>query len=279
MISDSFYRTERISGRMWAIRSRTGEIMYLIEGDDRALLVDTCLGVGNLRAVVEELTDKPVTVVLTHGHVDHALGAPLFDDVYMNPADNMIFVAHSPIAEREGYIESNLRAEPGSWANAEWVPPVEPHFKPLEDGMTFDLGGIVPEVYALPGHTPGTMVVLVPEERVLITGDAANNSTFVFDEFALPIETYRANVRAVEQRLAGRYDRCFMMHHVMEASGQLLSNVAAVCDDIMAGTTDDVPFSFRGGSYLVAKAATPQFQRLDGGEGNVIYAKDKVFAS
>lgn len=279
MISDDFYRTEKISEHMWAIRSRTNEIMYLIEGSKRALLVDTCLGVGNLRAVVEGLTKLPITVVITHGHVDHAMGAPLFDDVYMNPADNDIFVAHSPIAERQGYLEANLRAEPGSWANAEWVAPVAPHFKALEDGMTFDLGDIAPEIYALPGHTPGTMVVLVPEERVLITGDAANNATFVFDEFALPIETYRNNLRAVERRLAGRYDRCFIMHHVMEASGQLLASVAAVCDDILAGNTDDVPFGFRGGSYYVAKAATPDFRRLDGGEGNVIYAKDKVFAS
>lgn len=279
MICDTFYQTEKVTERMWAIRSRTGEIMYLVVGDERALLVDTCLGVGNLRQVVEDITDLPITVLITHGHVDHAMGAPLFDDVYMNSADNALFVEHSPIAERQGYIEGNLGAEPGSWADAAWVAPVEPNFKELGDGMAFELGGVSAEAYALPGHTPGTMVVLVPEERVLITGDAANNSTFLFDEWTLPVEHYRDNLREVERRLAGRYDRCFIMHHVMEASGDLLGNVIRVCDDIMAGRTDDQPFRFRGGSYLVAKAATKDFRRLDGGEGNIIYSKDRVFAS
>ena len=81
-----YYSAEKLNTHMTAIRSLTGEIMYLIEGEEKAVLVDTCLGVGHLRKFVETLTEKPITVILTHGHVDHALGAPEFDEVYMNPA-------------------------------------------------------------------------------------------------------------------------------------------------------------------------------------------------
>lgn len=277
MVSDNYYTVEPARGCITPIRSKTAEIMYLIQGSDRAVLVDTCLGVGNIRKVVESATDKPITVLLTHGHMDHAMGAPLFDDVYMNSKDNAVFVAHSPIEKREGYVEGNLHATPGSWTDAEWVPPVEPHFKELHDGDVFDLGGVHVETYSLAGHTPGIMVMLVPEAHVLITGDAANTATFLFDEFSSTVEEYQRNLAAVIERLRGRYDRCYMMHHDMEASGRLLENVRDVCEDILAGKADDQPFNFHGGRYYIAKNVAPGFRRLDGGEGNIIYNKQKVF--
>ena len=47
---------------------------YLLIGKERALLFDTAYGVGNLREFVEGITDKPVTVVNSHGHFDHTGG-------------------------------------------------------------------------------------------------------------------------------------------------------------------------------------------------------------
>lgn len=277
--AENFYRHSRINGRLQEIRSATGEIMYLVEGAERAALIDTCLGVGNIKKTAEAMTERPITALLSHGHVDHAMGAPLFGDVYMNHADDEVYRAHSPVETRAGYIEANLAAAPGTWRNADFVPPAPPSkYKNLEDGMVFDLGGTHVEAHALPGHTPGCMVFLIPEEKLLITGDAANNSVFLFDEFSLPVETYKKNLLRVIKRLDGRYDHCYMMHHDRDASGELLSRMVDVCDDIIAGKADDMPFSFMGGNYFVAKNADERFKRLDGSEGNIIYNKAKVFA-
>lgn len=276
MISDNFYIAEKVTDSVIAIRSKTGEIMYLVEGRTKAALIDTGLGVGNLRTFVENLTGKPVIVILTHGHLDHAMGAPLFDEVYMSEKDKKLYISHNPIAGRQGYIEACLGAGAGSWSSAEYVEPVQPHYKNLEDGMCFDLGDIHLDIYELPGHTAGTMTVLIREREILITGDACNGSTFLFDENSLSVEEYRENLAVLSQRTDGQYNRIFMMHHVMEASKDLLYNVIRVCDDIMECGTDDIPFPFMGGIYHIAKEVRENFVRVDGGEGNIIYNKQKI---
>ena len=83
----NYYATEKINDNLTLIRSLSGELLYLVEGTERAALIDTCVGVGHLRVFVDSLTDKPLTVLLTHGHMDHAPGAPEFDTVYMNERD------------------------------------------------------------------------------------------------------------------------------------------------------------------------------------------------
>ena len=53
--------------------------VFLFVGTERALLLDTGTGVGDIRGLVEDLTDKPVTELNSHGHPDHAMGAPEFE--------------------------------------------------------------------------------------------------------------------------------------------------------------------------------------------------------
>ena len=271
-----YYKSEKINETMTAIRSMTGEIMYLVEGQDKAVLIDTCLGVGHLRQFVENLTEKPITVLLTHGHVDHALGAPEFDEVYMNSADIEVYEKMSPLEERIGYIQANLGGNLPAFTEDDYVKPSPADFKELTDGQSFDLGGVHIEAYALPGHTHGTMVMLIPEERALILGDACNNSTFLFDENSLSVNEYRENLIQVKEKLEGRYDTTYLCHHVMTASKDMIAHVIEVCNDILDGKADDIPFEFMGHHAFVAKKANERFDRVVGGEGNIIYDKEKV---
>ena len=47
---------------------------YLVEGQDWALLVDSGMGVGDIKAVAGEITERPLIVVNTHAHWDHIGG-------------------------------------------------------------------------------------------------------------------------------------------------------------------------------------------------------------
>ena len=241
--------------------------------------MDTNLGVGHLKALVDTFTDKPYDVVLTHGHIDHALGAPEYEKVYMNHADIPIYKTMSPMEERLGYLHACLgpRYDDFGFTEEDFVPP-EPDksFEDLREGMTFDLGGLHVELVAFPGHTPGSMALFLPEDRILITGDACNDSTFLFDENASTVEEYISQVRRVKKMLEGRFDRVLICHHAIDTGADILDNMIQICEDIMAGNADDLPFHFRGMQACIARKCSPQFERDDGRRGNLIYSKEKI---
>lgn len=275
----TYYHLETVLDNIFAIKSAGGEFVYLILGDERALLIDTCVGAGHLREFVEKLTDLPITVALSHGHVDHAMGAPEFNEVYLNPLDIPLYQKMCDCETRLGYLQATL----GGQVNQDLVDsllPGEPDYKflPLSDGQVFDLGGIHVSAHAFPGHTAGMMAFLVEEKQILITGDACNNSTFLFDEEASDVETYRNAVNRIRTRLAGKYDHIFISHHEMEVSVDIMDNMLEVCDAILSGKADDLPYHFMGKTAYIAKSCDDHFHRADGKDGNLIYNKAKIKA-
>lgn len=66
------------------------------------------------------------------------------------------------------------------------------------------------------------------------------------------------------------------MHHVMEVQPDILAQMADVCDDIIGGKADNLPFAFMGKKALIAKKCNERFEREDGKSANLIYDPDKV---
>lgn len=65
----------------------SGAFMDMIVGEHHALLFDTGYGFGDLKSLVRAVTDKPLYVVNSHGHVDHACGNAQFGSAYIHPLD------------------------------------------------------------------------------------------------------------------------------------------------------------------------------------------------
>ena len=66
------------------------ESLYLVEGNDRALLIDAGTRIPELDKIVAKITSKPVTMMLTHAHGDHVGGVGAFPEVYLNAGDMTI---------------------------------------------------------------------------------------------------------------------------------------------------------------------------------------------
>ena len=60
---------------------------YLICGTEKAVLIDTGLGIGNIKSVVDSLTSLPVMAVTTHVHWDHIGGHKYFENLAVHKAE------------------------------------------------------------------------------------------------------------------------------------------------------------------------------------------------
>lgn len=269
------FKVERISKSVTRIYGICTELMYLIEGERCAALLDTGVGFGSLRKVVETLTDKPILVLLSHGHTDHAMGAGEFDHVYMNHKDDDIYRVHGEEDFRWEGVK--LSEEYTKLEREDFIPtvPVE-KFTSMSGGDVFDLGGKTLRVYNCPGHTKGTVVFLLEEERRLFLGDACNSNTFMYDEYSTTIAEYERSLQTLKEEVEGKYDVAYAFHGDGKLTDTIIDEVIDVCHDIMDGNTDDIPMTFRGTHGLIAKAIGDDRKRLDGKCGNIVYNKERI---
>ena len=189
------FKAERALPGVTHIMDAMGVCMTLLEGKDRALLIDAGYGLENVRDHVQTLTDRPVSLVLTHGHHDHALGAMHFERVLIHPAEEPVYRTYTADFQRRQVLmqaaEKGLSVDEAGYLRA---PVPEPE---MITGGELDLGGLTARVIPCPGHTPGSLVVYVPEQRLLLTGDDWNPTTWLFFPEALPVGKYLKNMRAL----------------------------------------------------------------------------------
>ena len=75
---------------LWAINEIDKTVMYVINGTERALLLDTGLGLTDLKEEVLKLCgEKSLIVVNTHAHVDHNSGNYQFEEVCVEGMTNL----------------------------------------------------------------------------------------------------------------------------------------------------------------------------------------------
>ena len=208
-MSQQVFVTTQIEPSIWQITDVLDDRAYLLVGESAAVLVDTCAGYGNIAQTVRELTQLPVTVLLTHSHYDHVGGTYFFEEVRISSDDDgqeeyetgLATKAHKTLVER-GQFDPNIAFGPYDG--------FAPRIAHVRDGDVFYLGGLTVEAVALPGHTPGSMGYLVRERRVLLSGDAVTPIMCLFFERSLGIPTYRQTL-AKMQTLP--FDRFYTGHH------------------------------------------------------------------
>jgi glyoxylase-like metal-dependent hydrolase (beta-lactamase superfamily II) len=151
-------------------------ISYLVIGDERTALIDTGNGIGDIKSLVDMLTDKPVIVINTHTHVDHIGGNNQFDDI-------AVFDTHfsrenaakgRKKEEMENYIDGDMvwKPLPGYFEASSWM--IHP-FKVsrwLKDGDEVNLGSRKLEIIHTPGHSPDSVCILDRDNRLFWIGDS-----------------------------------------------------------------------------------------------------------
>lgn len=268
------FTAQRLPNGVTGITDLSGVHCFLVEGRDKALLIDTMTGLRGLPAFVATLTDLPVEVALTHGHMDHAGGVFEFGRCYIHPADISMLDGHT-LPARVGYVRGQLPPGEAPEASA-FVPDGPVEFVPLKAGDKLDLGGRALEVLHVPGHTRGSLCYLDTASGDFFAGDACNNNTLLMMDVSATIEEYLGALLALKER-QGDIRRFYLFHGPSLQDKSCIDDNIQCCRDILVGTDDRVPVDFLGRPGYLAKERTPgTFSRKDGRFGNVVYNPQQV---
>jgi len=255
---------------------------WLLEGEERALLIDTGYGRGNLAGLVRSLTDKPVTVAITHGHFDHALGAGQFGEAYMAPADEPVLKLQKDIR----YLSAAARRSTSLPVYLLLAVPIrillkprpEAKFLPLTDGQVFDLGNRTVEVIATPGHSVGSCCFLDKKHRMLFTGDTVCAIMVLLNLCgSTSPSVYLHSLEKLKAR-SSEYDRLMPGHHTRPAGTDLVDRYIACAGQVRSGNLSDLAVSrdaivIRQGNIQINIPKNPKVLELPA-EGELPYLGD-----
>ena len=257
---------EDISAHVKRIRDGSDVCEYLVIGDKEAMLIDTGYGIGDLKGFIETITDLPVKVYITHGHVDHASGTYPFEEVHMSHLDEKTFREHTVLSFRKENLErSALQLE-----DKDYLPEDPRTFIDITDGETVDLGDVHVEMIHVPGHTMGTFVPLILEDRIAMFGDATGVGTLICLDQSASVKEYLNSLRHLKT-YEPLYDTVLRQHGTCTSSKALLDENIENCELILARKDDHVPVEFMGKECFWARKRDTQGNRADGKEGNILY--------
>ena len=279
---NSFFEALKIRDHIWQILGQGGELCYLVEGKDRAVLIDGLEGAGSLKSFVRELTDLPVTLVLTHGHLDHCGAAFEYGECFIHPDDIALMYSprHSSRESRFGFAKAvsplTTHQDP-ALSLEDVVPPCAVKTYPLYDGDMIDAGGTELEVIGVPGHTFGTLVFLDRKERILFSGDACNINTLLGMEGCTSIEQYLESLHHLK-KYEDAYDVMYGGHGRNTVDKSIVDDAIAMCERILAGTDDAEPaVSMDGSKVFYGSIHNPDYTPACGGLANIQYSRDRLY--
>ena len=222
------YMSWKINEDTWIINFMGGsQNMYLLEGAERALLIDTGWGAGNLRAHVEKLTAKPVTVALTHGHLDHSGGCGEWESALMLPG-----------------AEADLRTCCRLPFDISKLPYPDYEHKLVKDGDVVELGGRAVELIDISAHSNGSLAFLDRKNGYLFVGDELESTqVLMYDaapESGIPfdldrrLKTHHANMLQLKS-LENQWSAIFPAHNGAPIAHSYLDDTIALVEHIYAG--------------------------------------------
>ncbi len=227
MIMENWFKIKEIDACTYAISElyhweETNS--YLLIGKEKALLIDTGFGVGDIYSEVLKITDKPVIAVPTHVHWDHIGGLRYFPEFYVHEAEREWIGGNFPLTNdfvRKMLVKDNnltdvvkaddyavFQGEPAGF---------------LKTGDVIDIGGRKISVLHTPGHSPGHMCFFEEKTGYLFSGDLIYKGTLFANYESTDPQKYLESVEKIEKL---NVKRILPAHHEIDIETDMISKVA-----------------------------------------------------
>lgn len=177
--------------KVWQVIDYDSDKMYLIKGKDRALLIDAGMAPGTAESLYEYAKTlagtEEVDLYISHGHPDHTTQIGDFVE-----AGRKVYIHEEDVQMALGFINENVDEDEGNNLTADI-------FTTIDEGYQFDLGGVTLDNYYVPGHTPGSMLLLDKAHNILYSSDAVGcNRRSVADSLTLASNDVRVLLSSVQ---------------------------------------------------------------------------------
>lgn len=209
----------------WCLED-AGVRIFLLAGQERALVIDTGRSGLDVRSEVEAVTPLPYDLLLTHSDPDHTAGNQGFPLFYMHPSEASVYY--------------NLRKGAGD-------------FLPVYDGDILDLGGRELEIVHVPGHTPGSITVLDRDHRCLIGGDPiqCHGQIYMFG-IHRDLRSYICGLRKVMSR--SDFDLIYPSHSDLPAGRGVIPELISGAEAVLSGCAEGRVISVHGTEVMAYDA-------------------------
>ncbi len=199
----------KIAEHFWSIEEN-GVRSFLLEGKEQAMLVDTGFGTLQMKELVAKLTNLPVFLVNTHTDKDHTGCNRDFQPVYMHPAE---------MDHYREFLPEGCRME---------------DVRPLWEGDILDLGSWKFEVILTPGHTPGSIMLLEREKRMLISGDTIQDGDIFMFGAGRDIHAFQHSLKKMSS-MADMFDSIWPSHGSYPLTSDSISGILQGTKELLAG--------------------------------------------
>ena len=148
----------------------------VIVTEEGVVLVDSgasYLGAKQIHETIQTLTDKPVKIVINSGGQDHRW---LGND-YFKKQGAKIISSTAAKTDHQTRADQQLVSLENLIGNS--LKGTEPAFASMtfSDEMTLTFGGVNLELYYIgPAHTPGDILIWLPDQQIMFSGDVVYNN-------------------------------------------------------------------------------------------------------
>ena len=189
-IKDSWFTVSQIDNTTFAI-SEYGHWekvhSYLLIGEEKAALIDTGLGIDNIKRITDQLTNLPIIVLTTHVHWDHIGSHGEFKNIYVHKDEEDWLVngiKKLSIEQIRKDVSRDITIPTPETFNPDTYKPFQGNPTGLlNDGDEIEIGNRKLTIYHTPGHSPGHISILDNSKGYLFTGDLLYDETPVYAFF------------------------------------------------------------------------------------------------
>ncbi len=240
-LRSSWYEVYQVAHETYAIcepKQFEEVFAFLLLGGERALLVDTGMGLEPILPIVRQLTLLPITVLNTHTHFDHIGGNWEFEHVL-------------------GFDTPQARAQQAGGERGQWAEQLQPQYlrgalpagvdpathvtRPfafrgfVHDGSELALGGRAIEVLHAPGHSPDSIALFDRSNRLLLTADTFYEGPIYLNMRNSSLSDFARTTQRLAA-LAPNVDWLLPSHNAPRSSPAFLASLAAAAEQALQQT-------------------------------------------